>query len=147
MNRKLHIHICVDDLQESIKFYNAQFRIDATKVKDDYAQWLVEDMSLNFAISTRGAEKGVNHLGIQYDSDEDLLEAQKHFESKDIKGVVDNNTSCCYKESNKYWLKDPTEIVWEHYHSSEDIEMFDNEGKDSDSACCTPTSMWQTTKS
>ena len=98
---------------------------------------------LNFAISTKGAEKGVNHLGIQYNSDEDLIDAQKYFESKDINGVVDNNTTCCYKASNKYWLKDPTNIVWEHYHSSEDIEVFGNPDASTDSACCTPTLNWQ----
>ena len=145
MKRKLHVHISVDNIEESVAFYNAQFKMQATKLKDDYAQWIVEDMSLNFAISTRGDEKGVNHLGVQYDSDEDLIGAQEHFESKNIQGIVDNNTTCCYKASNKYWLKDPTGIVWENYHSTGDIEVFGDATKDDGSACCAPTSMWQTT--
>jgi len=146
MSRKMHLHISVDNLEESIRFYKALFRAEPTKVKEDYAQWLIDDMSLNFAISTRGSEKGINHLGIQYDSDEALLATQKHVEGKGIQGVVDNNTTCCYKASNKYWLKDPTNIVWENYHSSEDIEVFGNPDASSDSACCAPTPMWGTVK-
>ena len=67
--RRLHIHMSVDNIEESIAFYSTQFQTEPTKVKEDYAQWLVDDLALNFAISTRGYEKGVNHLGIQYESD------------------------------------------------------------------------------
>jgi len=94
----------VDSIEESIGFYSTQFGVEPTKVKEDYAQWLVNDLSLNFAISTRGYEKGVNHLGVQYDSDEALLEAQALFEAKGIKGKEDKGAVCCYKESNKYWV-------------------------------------------
>ena len=83
--RRVHIHLSVDDLERSIAFYNTQFGTEATKVKEDYAQWLVDDLSLNFAISTRGEEKGLNHFGIQYESDEALLEAQVEFEAIVIK--------------------------------------------------------------
>ena len=137
--RRLHIHISVDDIQESIAFYNTQFGAEATKVKEDYAQWLVDDLSLNFAISTRGYEKGLNHLGIQYESDEALLEAQHDFEVKGIKGKEDKGAVCCYKESNKYWVEDPTGLIWENYHSMEDIEVFGIDGKDTQDGCCVPT--------
>ena len=134
--RTLHIHISVEDLEKSIAFYNTQFGVKASKVKEDYAQWLVEDMSLNFAISTRGYEKGVNHLGIQYQSDEALLNAQKSFEQSAIQGREEMDATCCYKHSNKYWVNDPDGIVWEHYHSMEDIELFGKDMKDGGDACC-----------
>lgn len=137
--RRLHIHISVDDIDESIAFYNTQFGMKATKVKEDYAQWLVDDLSLNFAISTRGDEKGLNHLGIQYESDEALLEAQHDFEAKGIKGKVEEGAVCCYKESNKYWVTDPTGLIWENYHSMDDIEVFGIDGKDTQDGCCIPS--------
>ena len=134
--RRLHIHISVDDIEESIAFYNVQFGTEATKVKEDYAQWLVDDLSLNFAISTRGYEKGLNHLGIQYENDEALLEAQHDFEAAGIKGKVEEGAVCCYKESNKYWVTDPTGLIWENYHSMDDIEVFGIDVKDTQDGCC-----------
>jgi catechol 2,3-dioxygenase-like lactoylglutathione lyase family enzyme len=136
--RKLHIHISVDNIEESVKFYNTQFGAEATKVKDDYAQWLIEDLSLNFAISTRAKEKGLNHLGVQYESDEALESAQTTFEEAGIKGQEDKGATCCYKESNKYWVTDPTGMVWENYHSTGDIEVYGLEKEDSADACCVP---------
>lgn len=137
--RRLHIHMSVDNIAESVAFYNTQFGAEATKVKEDYAQWLVDDLSLNFAISTRGYEKGVNHLGIQYESDEALELAQREFESKGIKGKEDKGAICCYKESNKYWVEDPTGIVWENYHSMADVEVFGIDASDTADGCCVPT--------
>ena len=136
--RKLHIHMSVDNIEESIAFYSTQFASEPTKVKEDYAQWLVEEMCLNFAISTRGEKKGINHLGVQYESDEALEHAQKEFEIKGIKGQEDKGATCCYKASNKYWVNDPTGMVWENYHSMEDIEVFGMDAEDSSDACCAP---------
>lgn len=137
--RKLHIHMSVDDIEKGIAFYSTQFQAEPTKVKEDYAQWLIDDMSLNFAISTRGDERGVNHLGVQYESDEALDSAQTLFETKGIKGKEDKGAVCCYKESNKYWVEDPTGMVWENYHSMEDIEVFGVDSTDTADGCCVPT--------
>lgn len=137
--RRLHIHMSVDNIAQSIAFYSTQFQAEPTKVKEDYAQWLVDDLSLNFAISTRGDTKGVNHLGLQYESDEALAQAQTLFESRGIKGKEDKGAVCCYKASNKYWVEDPTGIVWENYHSMEDIEVFGLDSNSSSDGCCVPT--------
>ena len=137
--KRLHIHMSVDNIQESMTFYTTQFGAEPTKIKEDYAQWLVDDLSLNFAISTRGYEKGINHLGVQYESDEALDLAQSEFESKGIKGKEDKGAICCYKESNKYWVTDPTGIIWENYHSMGDIEVFGIDGSDTADGCCVPT--------
>lgn len=136
--KRLHIHLSVESIEESIGFYSTQFGAEPTKVKDDYAQWLVDELSLNFAISTRGEKKGLNHLGVQYDSDEALDQAQKLFEAKGIKGKEDKGAVCCYKESNKYWVSDPTGLVWENYHSMEDVEVFGLKEENSSDGCCVP---------
>ena len=129
----------VDNIEESIAFYSTQFQTEPTKVKEDYAQWLVDDLALNFAISTRGYEKGVNHLGIQYESDGALDNAQTLFETKGIKGKEDKGAVCCYKESNKYWVEDPTGMVWENYHSMDDVEVFGVDSTDTADGCCVPS--------
>ena len=137
--KRLHIHMSVDNIEQSIPFYNTQFGAEPTKVKEDYAQWLVDDLSLNFAISTRRDEKGINHLGVQYESDEALLEVQTLFEDKGIKGRVEKGAVCCYKESNKYWVTDPSGVVWENYHSMSDVEVYGVSGSDTEDGCCMPT--------
>ncbi|MEJ2373010.1 MAG: ArsI/CadI family heavy metal resistance metalloenzyme [Sulfurimonas sp.] len=134
--RRLHIHISVENLEKSMAFYNIQFGAKPTKIKEDYIQWLVDDLSLNFAISTRGYEKGLNHLGVQYESDAALLEAQHTFETAGIEGEIEDATTCCYKESNKYWVTDPTNIIWENYHSMNDIEVFGLDAKNTQDGCC-----------
>jgi len=135
--RRLHIHISVEELEKSMAFYNTQFGAKPTKIKEDYVQWLVDDLSLNFAISTRGYEKGLNHLGVQYESDAALLEAQHTFETAGIGGKTEDGATCCYKESNKYWVTDPTNIIWENYHSMDDIEVFGLDAKNTQDGCCT----------
>lgn len=137
--KRLHIHMSVDNIEESIGFYSTQFGAEPSKVKEDYAQWLVDELSLNFAISTRGEKKGLNHLGVQYDSDADLEKAQNLFEAKGIKGKEDKGAVCCYKESNKYWVNDPSGIVWENYHSMEDVEVFGLSEESSSEGCCVPS--------
>ena len=136
--KRLHIHMSVDNIEQSIPFYSTQFGAEPTKVKEDYAQWLVDDLSLNFAISTRRDEKGINHLGVQYESDEALLEAQTLFEDKGIKGRVEKGAVCCYKESNKYWVTDPSGVVWENYHSMSDVEVYGISRSDTEDGCCVP---------
>ena len=137
--RRLHIHMSVDNIEDSIAFYNTQFGTEATKVKDDYAQWLVEDLSLNFAISTRGYVKSVSHFGVQNESDDALLKAQHTFEEEGIKGKVEEGAVCCYKSSNKYWVTDPTGMIWENYHSMIDIEVYGVDAEDTEDGCCVPT--------
>ena len=100
---------------------------------------MVDDLSLNFAISTRGYAKGINHLGVQYESDEALLKTQLSFEEKGIKGKVEEGAVCCYKSSNKYWVTDPTGMIWENYHSMDDVEVFGVDSSDTADGCCMPT--------
>ena len=140
IGKKLHLHISVEDIQDSIEFYTIQLHAKPTKVKEDYAQWIIDDLSLNFAISTRGYEKGLNHLGIQYESKNELKEAQILFEKHNIIGKEDKGAVCCYKESDKYWVKDPSGIVWENYHSMKDVEIFGQDSTNSLDGCCIPNS-------
>ena len=70
--KRFHIHIGVNNLADSIRFYNALFGADPVKVKSDYGKWMLEDLRINFAISTRAGKQGVEHLGIQVDDDTEL---------------------------------------------------------------------------
>lgn len=135
--KRLHIHAAVSDLAASIRFYSALFAADPIVSKDDYAKWMLEDPRVNFAISTRSAQTGVNHLGIQAEDAEELAQIELRARNADLDAQPESGASCCYARSDKYWLTDPQGIVWEAFHTLGDVPVYgsDTRGKQ---ACCAP---------
>ena len=136
--KRMHIHIGVDSLEPSIKFYNALFGASPVKVKDDYAKWMLDDPRINFAISTRVGKKGVDHLGVQVDQDSELEELRTRLENADMATFGEGETICCYARSDKSWVKDPTGIAWEAYKTMEDVQLFSEAEVVEGNACCAP---------
>jgi catechol 2,3-dioxygenase-like lactoylglutathione lyase family enzyme len=138
--KRFHVHVGVRDLDASIRFYSALFGAQPTVRKPDYAKWMVEDPRINFAISQRGDGRraGVNHLGLQVDSDEELEALRTQAESADLAVAVEKGVDCCYAKSNKYWYTDPTGVAWETYHSLGQVEFFGDEraSEAAGEACC-----------
>ena len=122
--KRLHIHVSVDDLDKSIGFYSTLFARQADVVKGDYAKWMLDDPAVNFAISKRCGKVGLNHLGFQVDSDEELAEIQERLDQAEIKGLQEADRKCCYARSNKYWTLDPANIPWENFHTLDSIPTF-----------------------
>lgn len=115
--KKFHVHIKVKDLSESISFYNALFNSTPTIEKLDYAKWMLEDMNVNFAISSGHDTNGIEHLGIQVDSTEEL---NKVYESMQLaKGKIrqEGECTCCYAKSQKSWITDPQGVDWEAFYT------------------------------
>jgi catechol 2,3-dioxygenase-like lactoylglutathione lyase family enzyme len=136
---RMHIHISVDKLEDSIKFYSALFGVQPTKQKDDYAKWMLDSPKVNFAISSRGAETGIDHLGLQAENEEEMEGLRERIKKADISTFNEGETVCCYAKSDKSWVEDPSGIAWETYHTMEDAEFFNNPDKESDgSSCCVP---------
>jgi catechol 2,3-dioxygenase-like lactoylglutathione lyase family enzyme len=138
--KRLHIHVGVENLDESVKFYNALFGAEPSKVKPDYAKWMLEDPHVNFAISTRAGKSGVDHLGIQVDSAEELDALRGQIADAEIAALDEGETTCCYAKSDKSWVTDPAGIAWEAYHTMEDAQMFSGKMQEEKSACCVPES-------
>lgn len=137
--KRFHVHIHVDDLQASITFYNHLFSAQPARVETDYAKWMLEDPRVNFAISTRGSKLGLDHLGFQTDSAQELAELKAQAQSAELTLVDEGETSCCYAKSDKHWLTDPQGIAWEHFHTLGNIPVF-HEPDEASSAtvCCGP---------
>jgi lactoylglutathione lyase len=138
--KRFHGHAHVEDLQKSIAFYTRMFGAEPARVEGDYAKWMIEDPRLNFAISTRGGQPGVDHLGIQTDTEEELAELKARAKAADMTLMDEGETTCCYARSDKYWLTDPQGIAWEQYHTLGSIPVFAERSKEAssaDSACCT----------
>ena len=116
--KRIHVHIGVEDLPTAIRFYSALFATEPTVVKPDYAKWMLDDPRVNFAISTRGKQPGLDHLGIQVESQNELQEvyARLHKAGGDI--IEQGKTSCCYAKSEKSWIDDPAGISWETFFTT-----------------------------
>jgi catechol 2,3-dioxygenase-like lactoylglutathione lyase family enzyme len=142
--KRFHVHVAVPDLAASIRFYSTLFGAEPSVTKDDYAKWMLDDPRVNFAISQRGARIGVNHLGFQVDSGEELAALHGQLEAADHGVVAEMGANCCYAKSNKYWVTDPAGIAWESFHSLGTIPLFGGadadagESKGATNACCSP---------
>jgi catechol 2,3-dioxygenase-like lactoylglutathione lyase family enzyme len=141
--KRFHVHVAVPNLAESVRFYSTLFGSEPTVTKDDYAKWMLDDPRVNFAISQRGASVGINHLGFQVDSDDELEALHAQLESADQAVLAEQGANCCYAKSNKYWVTDPAGIAWESFHTLGSIPMFGSgepsQGEsDGSSGCCTP---------
>lgn len=116
--KRLHIHVSVAAMEPAIAFYSALFDLAPTVAKDDYAKWEVEDPHVNFAISQRdGNAAGVNHLGIQAESEEELAELHERLGQADIASQPEEEAHCCYAKGNKHWAADPSAVIWEMFHT------------------------------
>lgn len=122
--KRLHVHISVDNLADSIQFYAGMFAAEPTVLRSDYAKWKLEDPCMNFAISQRGAKAGLDHLGIQVESDSELFEMQARLDALQPGVEKEEGVQCCYAQSDKYWVTDPSGIAWETFHSLTDIPVF-----------------------
>lgn len=122
--KRLHIHVSVDDLSRSIGFYTTLFAAEPTVAKADYAKWMLDDPRVNFAISTRGADAGLDHLGIQVETPEELREVYSRLRRADRPVLEEGATTCCYAKSEKAWIADPQGVSWETFLTSGESTVY-----------------------
>ena len=137
--RRFHVHLGVDDLAASVGFYSRLFGVPPSVEKPDYAKWMLDDPRVNFAISHRSSRTGLNHLGLQAESADELAAIRSQFAAADPDDVVDEpDVDCCYAHGNKHWTRDPQGIAWEAFHTLDSVPMFGgNEERDERNACGT----------
>lgn len=122
--KRLHVHVGVTDLDQSIAFYSALFGSPPSLVRDDYAKWMLDDPRVNFAISHGHAAPGIEHLGIQAESPEELAEVTARITAADRPVLAEGETTCCYAKSEKSWTSDPQGVVWEAFHTMEQARTY-----------------------
>ena len=142
--KRLHVHVSVHDLEQSIRFYSTLFASEPSVKKDDYAKWMLDDPRVNFAISTCSAKAGLNHLGIQAENGGELEELGARLAQADVAITAQKNVTCCYAKGDKYWTLDPQGIAWESFHTLDSAPVFGEDTRASlkpvekaKAACCT----------
>tara|TARA_R110000868_G_scaffold64724_5_gene194343 strand:+ start:3900 stop:4376 length:477 start_codon:yes stop_codon:yes gene_type:complete len=125
--KRLHVHVAVEDLAQSIRFYSTLFATEPTVEKSDYAKWMLDDPRVNFAISARGAKVGIEHLGIQVEDSGELAEVYDRMSRADAPVLEEGATTCCYAKSEKSWVTDPAGVPWEVFHTVGDSAVYGGE--------------------
>lgn len=136
--KRLHIHVAVRDLDDSIRFYSNLFAAEPVVLKSDYAKWMLDDPLVNFAISTHGAPAGIDHLGIQVADKAELREVYARLESAERPVLDEGETVCCYAKSEKSWIEDPQGIRWETFLTTGESTVYGSESVATAAACCVP---------
>ena len=139
--KRFHVHLHVDDIPASVAFYSTMFAAEPARLEADYAKWMLDDPLVNFAISTRRGKTGIDHLGIQAGTADDLAELKARAREADMSVHDEGPASCCYARSEKHWLVDPQGVAWEHFQTLATIPVFSEATKRaeaSSSACCAP---------
>jgi hypothetical protein len=142
--KRMHVHVSVENLQQSISFYSAMLAAEPSVVKPDYAKWVLDDPRVNFAISTRGRTPGLDHLGIQVEDKDELNEVYARLHRAGGPVLEQGQTNCCYAKSEKSWINDPAGIAWETFLTTgESTDYGDGSGERiarmvNAGACCVP---------
>jgi catechol 2,3-dioxygenase-like lactoylglutathione lyase family enzyme len=146
--KRLHIHVSVEDIEQSIRFYSTLFAAEPIVSKPDYAKWMLEDLRLNFAISMRSRTVGLDHLGIQVETNEELQEVHGRLQAADRPVLDEGSTTCCYAKSEKSWISDPQGLPWETFLTTSKSTVYGDSadlgairtanGAAKAGACCSP---------
>ena len=150
--KRLHVHVSVDDLEQSTRFYSTLFAAEPTVVKDDYVKWMLDDPRVNFAISTRpGRSAGISHLGIQAEDETELAEVFDRLSRAERPIVEAMRATCCYAQSDKQWVADPQGVPWETFYTYGESTVYGegslaklkeaNAAASSAPSCCEPEAM------
>lgn len=139
--KRLHVHVSVNDIEASIRFYRELFAAEPTVVKHDYAKWMLEDPRVNFAISNRGSAPGIRHLGIQVENRPELTEVYERLQRAEGPIREEGATTCCYARSEKSWIADPQGIQWETFLTTGESTIYGGEQASAarPTRCCEPT--------
>jgi catechol 2,3-dioxygenase-like lactoylglutathione lyase family enzyme len=144
--KRLHVHVSVENLDQSVGFYSALFAAKPSVVKSDYAKWMLDDPRVNFAISMRGNAPGLDHLGIQVENGAELQEVHGRLRQAGSAVLEVGATTCCYAKSEKSWIDDPTGIAWETFLTNGESTVYSDSSKENSGeariahtkACCAP---------
>ena len=140
--KRFHVHVGVENLGESIRFYSDLFGMPPTVERSDYAKWMIEEPRVNFAISARGQHPGVNHLGFQAEDAEELAQLGARADRAAGAAVLrETAVECCYAKGNKYWVIDPQGLAWEHFQTLGEVPIFGEDTamrRDDGTPCCIP---------
>jgi catechol 2,3-dioxygenase-like lactoylglutathione lyase family enzyme len=139
--KRLHVHVAVDDLDDSIAFYRGLFGVEPTVRRPDYAKWRLDDPPVNLALSTGGGKRGLDHLGLEVDSSDELEGLRAQMTAAGVERQAEGEALCCYARSDKTWAVDPEGLRWESFHTTGTHDALAGGAPEPEAArgCCGPS--------
>lgn len=140
--KRLHLHISVPAIEQAVAFYTALFDAPPSVLKDDYAKWMLDDPCVNLAISSRARAVGVDHVGVQVDSREELAQLAARLKAAGETTFDQEATTCCYALSDKSWVTDTAGVRWETFYTHGDATAYGEDEalpEPAKGACCAPS--------
>ena len=145
--KRLHVNLAVADIPTSVRFYTGLFGAPPTVLKPDYAKWMLDDPRVNFAVAARGRRPGLDHLGMQAESREELAEVRGRLRAAEGPVLEQGEVACCYAKSEKSWVTDPQGVAWEAFFTHGESTVYGDgggeapgvEAADRAGACCAPS--------
>jgi catechol 2,3-dioxygenase-like lactoylglutathione lyase family enzyme len=137
----MHVSLYVSDIHKTINFYSSFFCIEPTKVKTNYAKYILDEPSLiiSFVENKERVQENFGHLGFQVETLEELNKQLANAKNKNLVTLEEVGTNCCYAKQDKFWVNDPDGVQWEVYYFHEDAEFNDPHYEMAEtSACCMP---------
>ena len=134
---RLQLALNVSDLEEAVEFYSRIFGVEPARCRPGYANFAIDQPPLKlvlFEASDGASDSGeccgpagtINHLGVEVESVEEVLDAERRLSGSglDTSGVDD--TQCCFAEKTETWVTDPDGTTWEWYVRTGDSEVLEN---------------------
>ena len=138
---RMHVSLYVSDIQKSVTFYTTFFGQEPTKVKVNYAKYVLENPSLiiSFVENKERVQQNFGHLGFQVESIEELNKRLAEAKLYNLVAKEEVGTNCCYAKQDKFWANDPDGVQWEVYYFHADAAFNDPHYEMTEaSACCMP---------
>lgn len=112
---RIHISLNVESVERSKAFYSALFGVPASKEREDYANFRLDEPPVHLALQEGGpmGHAGVSHVGVELPGHDKLAAWQERLESAGIRFTPENEATCCYARADKLWLTDPDGYRWE----------------------------------
>ena len=124
---RVQLALNVSDLEASINFYTALFKVEPHKLRPGYANFEVAEPPLKLVLIEQSeADRGpgpagaLNHLGIEAATTAAATQAAAALHEDGVKTVEELATTCCYAEQDKVWVYDPAGAPWEVYTVTND---------------------------
>ena len=122
--KRMHAMLRVKDLDEAVRFYSRLFDAEPTTRKPDYAKWMLDDPRVNFSIAEKEEDFGIEHLGIQAETPEELEALRSRIGRAGGTVTNEGETTCCYASSDKTWVVDQQGVSWEAFYTSGEADTY-----------------------
>jgi catechol 2,3-dioxygenase-like lactoylglutathione lyase family enzyme len=139
---RVQLALNVTDLDESVKFYSKLFGTEPAKREPGYANFAISNPPLKLVLMEVRGQRGegvvgaLNHLGVEVDSPDEVVEATARMTAEGLGTEVQNGTTCCFAVQDKVWVNDPDGAPWEVYTVLADASS--ESGRAGDGTCCKP---------